>query len=580
MGVPLLSLFYNLFLFLILPSSKLTAQTSSRDTDFSCSLNSSLSCDTYVTYRAHPPNYFDVGSISDLLEVSRLSIAKATGLASEDTELFPDQLLLVPLKCYCNGAFENLTNYQVVQDINPALDPTNLTVGAEAVPAHSDLEKGLQYLVTYVWQPWDDILPVSNMFGASAADILVANNYRNFTVAICFPVLIPLKFPISLQSYSSVSSRKSKHGWILITVLSIMGLLAVFSFLLMVCMYLLDEKRRANVARNSSTLETYDFIYTKKASKDEIMEHNTIQVKLLLGVSGYIGKPIIYDLKIIMEATLDLSERYMLGGSVYQGTINSQVVAVKKTKQASEELTILQKLNHSNLVKLMGVSSDDQGNFFLVYEYAENGSLDQWLFPGSSSTSSASGSVVSLGWSQRLHIALDVANALQYLHEHTQPGIVHGNIRTCSILLDSRFKAKIASFSAARHATNSMMLKVDVFAFGLVLLELLSGKKAMELKDKGETLITWKEIKEILEVEDNRRWMDPKLCFYPIDDALNLAALATACTSEQSAERPKMTDIIFNLCFLTQSSFEMYGRSWTSGEAEKIVQIVSPVIVR
>ncbi|KAK4710405.1 hypothetical protein R3W88_004918 [Solanum pinnatisectum] len=617
MVVPLVSLFYNFFLFLILWSSNVTAQPSSTDTDFSCSFNSSFSCDTFISYRARPPNYLDVGSISDLLEVSRLSIATATGLASEDTELFPDQLLLAPVKCYCNsshyfsnvtyqikkgdsfysvsiGAFENLTNYHVVQDMNPTLDPTNLTIGAEAVfslfckcPTHSDLEKGLQYLVTYVWQPWDDVLPVSNMFGASVADILAANNYRNFTAAIYSPVLIPIKLPIILQSYpSSASSRKSKHGWIVITVLSIMGLLAVFSFCLMVYMRHLDEKRRANLAHNSSTLETSDLYHTKKTSEGEITDHKNIQDKLLPGVSGYIGKPIIYDLKIIMEATVDLSERYRLGGSVYKATMNEQVVAVKKTKQASEELTILQKLHHANLVKLMGISSDDLGNSFLVYEYAENGSLDQWLFPGSSSSSSASVLVASLGWSRRLHIALDVANALQYLHEHTQPSIVHGDIRTCNILLDSRFKAKVAGFSTARHATNSMMLKVDVFAFGIVLLELLSGEKAMESKDyNDETLIMWKEISGILEVEDNReekfrKWMDPKLSFYPIDDALNLAALATACTSEQSAERPKMTDIVLNLCFLAQSSFEMYGPSWISGEAEEIVQIVSPVIAR
>lgn len=614
MAVHLVSLFYNVCLFLILASPNVTAQTSSTDRDFSCSLNSSLSCDTYVSYRARPPYYFDVGSISDLLEVSRLSIAEATGLASEDTGLFPDQLLLVPVKCYCNsshyfsnvtyqikkgdsfysvsvGALENLTNYHVVQDMNPTLDPTNLTVGSEAVfplfckcPTHSDLEKGLKYLVTYVWQPWDDILPVSKMFGASAADILAANNYRNFSAAICLPVLIPVKLPTILQSYpSSASSRKSKHGWILITVLSIMGMLAVFSFCLMVYMHLRDEKRRSNLARDSSTLETSDLFHTKKASEGEIMDHKNFKNKLLPGVSGYIGKPIIYDLKIVMEATLDFSERYRIGGSVHKATINDQVVAVKKTKRASEELTILQKLHHANLVKLMGVSSDDHGNSYLVYEYAENGSLDQWLFPGSSSTSSASVSVASLDWSHRLHIALDVANALQYLHEHTQPNIVHGDIRTCSILLDSRFKGKIASFSAARHATNSMMLKVDVFAFGIVLLELLSGKKSMESKDyNDETRIMWKEINEILGMENKReekfrRWMDPTLRFYPVDDALNLAALAMACTSEQSVHRPRMTDIVFNLCFLAQSSFEMYG---TSGEGEEIVQIVSPVIAR
>ncbi|KAJ8549980.1 hypothetical protein K7X08_033687 [Anisodus acutangulus] len=409
------------------------------------------------------------------------------------------------------GAFANLTNYHVVQDMNPTLDPTNLTVGAEAVfplfckcPVHSDLEKGLEYLVTYVWQPWDDILPVSNMFGASAADIVAANNYRNFTDAICRPVLISVKLPIILQSYpSSARSKKSKRGWILIPVLSIMGLLAVFSFCLMVYMRLVDEKRRANLARNCSTLETSDLFHTKKSSKDEIMDHKTIQDKLLPGVSGYIGKPIIYDLKIIMEETMNLSERYRIGGSMYKATINDQIVAVKKTKQASEELTILQKLDHANLVKLMGISSDDHRSFFLVYEYAEMAHWISGCFP-------------------------DHHPLLLPLAQWYRP-----------------VGAK------AKQATNSMVLKVDV----LVLLGLFSGNKAMEAKD---------EIEGILEVEDNReekfrRWMDPKWSFYPVDDALNLAALAKACTSEKSAERPRMTDIVFNLCFLNHLSKCMGG---------------------
>ena len=79
------------------------------------------------------------------------------------------------------------------------------------------------------------------------------------------------------------------------------------------------------------------------------------------------------------------------------------------------------------------MSSESGGNCFLVYEYAENGSLDKLY----SKASAASISVVVLTWSLRLNIALDVANGLQYMHEHTRPSIVHRDIRTANILLAS-----------------------------------------------------------------------------------------------------------------------------------------------
>ncbi|KAL0380951.1 UNVERIFIED_CONTAM: Serine/threonine receptor-like kinase NFP [Sesamum angustifolium] len=94
------------------------------------------------------------------------------------------------------------------------------------------------------------------------------------------------------------------------------------------------------------------------------------------------------------------------------------------------------------------------------------------------------------------------------------------------------------------------MLNIDVFSFGVVLLELLSGKKVMETKDNGEVVMLWKEVREILDIEDQRterlrRWMDPFLkSTYSIDDALSLAILARACTSEKSSERPRMAEIV------------------------------------
>ncbi|KAL0380950.1 UNVERIFIED_CONTAM: Pentatricopeptide repeat-containing protein [Sesamum angustifolium] len=359
-------------------------------TEFTWSAGSPLSCETYVTYRARQP-YSDLGSISDLFGISRMDIASASSLASENLSLFLDQLLLIPIKCTSNGThyyshitygikkddsfysvsiklFQNLTNYYVVEEMNPMLNPNNLTIG---------------WRWSFLCSPGDQILPVSTMFNASASDIVMENNNRNFSAATCLPVLIPVKSPILSQLFpSSAAHRKSKHHWVLIAISSaIIALLIVFSGLV-ACFHILYKKKKTS-ARNVFSLETSDLIRAHKVPKGEPFEPKTIQDKVLPGVSGYLGKPIVYDLNVIMKATMNLSERYRIGGSVYKAMINDQVLAVKKTRDATEELQILQRVSHANLVKLMGVSSDDYGNFYIVYEYVENQSLDKWLCPKS-----------------------------------------------------------------------------------------------------------------------------------------------------------------------------------------------------
>jgi serine/threonine protein kinase len=292
-----------------------------------------------------------------------------------------------------------------------------------------------------------------------------------------------------------------------------------------------------------------------------------------------------YEMDVIMEATMNLDENCKIGETVYKANIDGRVLAVKNIKKdASEELKILQKVNHGNLVKLMGVSSDNDGNCFLVYEYAQNGSLDEWLFSESSKTSN---SVGSLTWSQRITIAMDVAVGLQYMHEHTYPRIIHRDITTSNILLDSNFKAKIANFSMARTSTNNMMPKIDVFAFGVVLIELLTGKKAVTTKENGEVVILWKDFWKIFDIEGNReerlrKWMDPKLeDFYPIEHALSLASLAVNCTADKSLSRPSIAEIVLCLSLLNQPSSEpMLERSLTSGLDAEATHVVTSIAAR
>ncbi|KAH0970529.1 hypothetical protein GBA52_022685 [Prunus armeniaca] len=282
-----------------------------------------------------------------------------------------------------------------------------------------------------------------------------------------------------------------------------------------------------------------------------------------------------------MEATMNLDEHCKIGGSIYKGTMHEKVLALKRTKgDIKEELNILQKVNHVNLVSFLGTSCETDGTRFLVYEYAENGSLEKWLHPNSAAASSSSSAVASLTWSQRIHIALEVANGLQYMHDHTQPSIVHWDLRAKNILQNSNFKAKIANFSMARTVADPMMPKVDVFAFGVVLLELLSGKKALETKDKGEIFMLCKELMAVLKNEEERvdrliKWMDPKLenC-YPIDRALSLADLAWTCTQEKALARPKMAEGKISRKEVAQICVAALESPYASGKTFEVKSVV------
>jgi len=562
------------------------------ETNFTCPVDSPPSCETYVAYRAQSPNFLSLSNISDIFNLSPLRIAKASNIEAEDNKLIPDQLLLVPITCGCTKnhsfanitysikqgdtffilsitSYQNLTNYLEFKNFNPNLSPTLLPLDTKVsvplfckCPSKNQLNKGIKYLITYVWQDNDNVTLVSSKFGASQVEMLAENNH-NFTASTNRSVLIPVTSLPKLDQPSSNGRKSSSQNLALIIGISLGSAFFILVLTLsLVYVYCLKMKR---LNRSTSSSETAD--------------------KLLSGVSGYVSKPTMYEMDVIMEGTMNLSENCKIGESVYKANIDGRVLAVKKIKKdASEELKILQKVNHGNLVKLMGVSSDNDGNCFLVYEYAENGSLEEWLFSESSKTSD---SVGSLTWSQRITIAVDVAIGLQYMHEHTYPRIIHRDITTSNILLDSNFKAKIANFGMARTSTNSMMPKIDVFAFGVVLIELLTGKKAMTTKENGEVVILWKDFWKIFDLEGNReerlrKWVDPKLeSFYPIDNALSLASLAVNCTADKSLSRPTIAEIALCLSLLNQPSSEpMLERSLTSGLDAEATHVVTSVIAR
>lgn len=131
-------------------------------------------------------------------------------------------------------------------------------------------------------------------------------------------------------------------------------------------------------------------------------------------------------------------------GSVYRASLKGDDAAVKVLKgDVSGEIIILRRINHANITRLSGFCVH-KGSTCLVYEFAENGSLDEWIHFNKSLNS------VALTWRQRVQIAQDVADALNYLHNYTNPPHIHKNLKSGNVLLDGGFRGEVSNFGLAR----------------------------------------------------------------------------------------------------------------------------------
>ncbi|CAN1224873.1 LysM domain receptor-like kinase 4 [Linum grandiflorum] len=263
----------------------------------------------------------------------------------------------------------------------------------------------------------------------------------------------------------------------------------------------------------------------------------------------------IYDLKELKLATADFSAENRLSERVYKGVINGQEVAIKKmSRNVSGEVNLLRKINHFNLISLVA-AYEHRGEYYLIYKYMENGSLKDWLQKGSLHEV--------LSWSPRLQIALDIANGLHYLHNFTEPPYVHKDISSSNILLDADLRAKIANFSLARSAeavlypSSSIRLakgtkgylapeyleyglvipEIDVYAFGVVLTELITRKEAVFWQDEREDSES-----ELCNFIDPSLHPKQKMSF-----VLRMVRLVLMCLAKEPEDRPSMGEIVSSL---------------------------------
>ncbi|XP_076942924.1 serine/threonine receptor-like kinase NFP [Bidens hawaiensis] len=556
-------------------------------TGYACNINQTTpSCQTYAFFRAMGPNQLDLASISDLFAVSRPMIAKPSNLTSLTSPLSPNQALFVPLTCTCNSVntttnisyasinytikagdtfylvstslFHNLTTYQSVEIVNPTLVPINLTIGQDVTfpifckcPTKTQLQNNINYLISYVFEPFDTISSIASRFGTTRNSIVEINGDN---IRLSDTVFVPVSRLPELSQPSPVtisSDRKRDRKGEVIGLGIGLGVCGVMLLLMSGFWAYRESTWKKRVGKNKKDVESKKF---------------EVGVGLMADVSDCLDKYKVHRIEELYEATDGFDESCVIQGSVFKGCIDGKWYAIKRMKwNACEELKILQKINHGSLVTLEGFCIDSaDANCYLVYEYLENGSLYTKLHDNKSER---------LSWKRRLRIAIDIANGLQYIHEHTIPRVVHKDVKSSNILLDAEMRAKIANFGLAKSGCNAITMhivgtqgyiapeylsdgvvstKMDVFSFGVLLLELISGREVVD--EAGKAL--WVEAYANFNGnEENHKHMLKGFVDNVIleescamDSVMNVMSIAIACLHKDPSKRPSMVDIVYALC--------------------------------
>ncbi|XP_020593389.1 LOW QUALITY PROTEIN: LEAF RUST 10 DISEASE-RESISTANCE LOCUS RECEPTOR-LIKE PROTEIN KINASE-like 1.1 [Phalaenopsis equestris] len=285
-------------------------------------------------------------------------------------------------------------------------------------------------------------------------------------------------------------------------------------------------------------------------------------------------------------------------GTVYKGKLkDGRVVAVKRlyetnyrrAEQFMNEVKIVSLLRHQNLISLYGCTTLHSRELLLVYEFIPNGTVADHLHG-----SRASGSF--LPWKVRMRIAIETADALNYLHS-IEPQIIHRDIKTNNILLDNNFHVKVGDFGLSRlfpldathvstapqgtpgyvdpeyHKFFQLTDKSDVYSFGVVLMELISSMPAVDInRELHEASLAYMAIKKI-QRQELHEFVDPRLGYHSDSDIngmiTQVAGLALRCLQTEREMRPGIKEVLEILREIEKAACEAEGCLDVDGAVEK-----------
>ncbi|XP_062185789.1 receptor-like serine/threonine-protein kinase ALE2 [Phragmites australis] len=282
-----------------------------------------------------------------------------------------------------------------------------------------------------------------------------------------------------------------------------------------------------------------------------------------------------FTISELEKATGNFSFSKIIGeggyGRVYRGIIEDGIdVAVKlltrkhqnRDREFIAEVEMLSRLHHRNLVKLIGICIE-RSTRCLVFELVPNGSVESHLH-GSDKIYGP------LDFDTRMKIALGAARGLAYLHEDANPHVIHRDFKASNVLMENDFTPKVADFGLAKEAsdgiehistqvmgtfgyvapeyamTGHLLVKSDVYSYGVVLLELLSGRKPVDMTQPpgSENLVTW--ARPLLTSREGlQRLVDPSMpAGYNFEKLAKAAAIASMCVNVEASHRPFMGEVV------------------------------------
>ncbi|PWA66712.1 leucine-rich repeat protein kinase family protein [Artemisia annua] len=287
-----------------------------------------------------------------------------------------------------------------------------------------------------------------------------------------------------------------------------------------------------------------------------------------------------FSIASLQEYTDSFSQENLVGSgmlaTVYKAELpNGKQLAIKKLDDATSQkwneerfielVSNVSKLRNENIVALEGYCLE-HGQRLFVYEYCENGTLHEALHLNDEMHEK-------LSWNSRVHVALQIAKALEYLHEVCQPPVVHHNLKSTNILFDNELNARVSDcglapllpssnisqlqssgYGAPELELGSYTYQSDVYSFGVIMLELITGRKAFDSsKPRGEQyLVRWANSR-LHDIEELSGMVDPSIRAAISSKALSrFADIISLCVQPEPEFRPPMSEIVQSLLHMIQ----------------------------